>query len=119
MNIGYAYSRKYSNVTECLENGIFSKELVDLNEVDPEISRLSFFKNYIYTLRLSLDYTEISPKLLASKRFLEKEYGLTETKIREIQASISSFYTEKYFNANSLWENIKEDINVKLLMGNK
>lgn len=119
LNIGYAYSRKYSNVTECLENGIFSKELVDLNEVDPEISRLSFFKNYIYTLRLSLDYIEISPKLLASKRFLEKEYGLTEEKIREIQASISSFYTEKYFNANSLWENIKEDINVKLLKGNK
>lgn len=119
LNVGYAYSRKYSNVTDCLEKGIFSENLVDLNEVDPELSRLSFFKNYIYSLRLSLDYVEVAPKLLASKAFLENEYGLTEEKMKMIQTTISNHYSEKYFNANSLWEKIKDDALVGLLKGNK
>ena len=118
-NVGYAYSRKYSHVTDCLEDIIFSEELVDLNEVDPDIACLSCFRNYIYSLRASYDYIEVAPKLLASREFLEKEYGLTEEKIRTIQMKTSRFYKEKYFNANSLWENIKDDTDIELLKGNK
>ena len=118
-NVGYAYSRKYSHVTDCLKDVVFSKELIDLNDVDSNISRLSCFKSYVYSLRLSTDYIEVSPKVLASREFLEREYGLTEEMIRTIQKKTNRFYTEKYFNANSLWENIKDYTEIGMLRDNK
>ena len=103
LNVGYAYSRKYANVTECIEAYIFSKDLVDLNEIDQDIVRLSVFKSYIYSLRMSLKYIEVSQKLYASRYFLEQEYGLTDERIKSIQKKASYLFTEKYFNGNSLW----------------
>lgn len=72
-------------MTECIEEYIFSKDLVDLNEIDQDIVRLSVFKSYIYSLRMSLNYIEVSQKLYASRYFLEQEYGLTDERIKSIQ----------------------------------
>ena len=119
LNVGYAYSRKYGNVTECIEKSFFSKELVDLNEMSPEISKLSVFRNYIYQMRNSMDYLEISPKLYASRAFLKDKYGLTEQRIAEIQKIAAPFFIEKYFNGNSLWDRIKDDQNIIALQDNK
>lgn len=119
LNVGYAYSRKYTNVTECIEEYIFSKDLVDLNEIDQDIVRLSVFKSYIYSLRMSLNYIEVSQKLYASRYFLEQEYGLTDERINSIQKKASYLYREKYFNGNSLWNDLKDDADVKMLHDNK
>lgn len=119
LNAGYAYSRKYANVTECFEKCFFSKELVDLNEISQDIVRLHMFKNYIYSIRMNLDYFDIAPKLYASISFLEREYGLNVEKIKAIQRKASCFYMEKYFNGESLWDRLKDDSDVKLLKDNK
>lgn len=119
LNVGYAYSRKYNNVTECIGDCIFSEDLVDLKEINPEIIRLSVFQSYIYSVRSNLEYIEVSPKVYASRVFLEREYGLTLVKIREIQKKMSQFYNEKYFNGNSLWHYFNGDPDIALLKDNK
>ena len=119
LNVGYAYSRKYANVTECFDDYIFSKDLVDVNDLDPEIVRLSAFKSYIYQMRTNLKYIEIAPKIYASMDFLNKEYGLTEEIAKEIQRKTSYYYENKYFNANSLWDKIKKEPYIELLKDNK
>lgn len=119
LNAGYAYNRKYGNVIDCINSTFFNKDLVDLNEVDIEVARLSIFKSSIIRLREKLDYIEISPKLLASRRFLEREYGLTEPLLKEIQEEVSVYCNDKYFNGNSLWTRIKDISSVQKLNNNK
>jgi hypothetical protein len=119
LNAGYGYNRSYGNVTDCFNHAIFNKDLVDLNDVNIEILRLSVFKSYIVKLRETLDYVEISPKLLASKAFLEREYGLDEGELYQIQIEASQYYGDKYFNGNSLWERIKNYPCVQKLKDNK
>lgn len=115
---GYAYNRKYSNVTECFKKILFNDDIIDLNK-NYSFSRLSAFKSFIYNLKNSLDYVEVSPKLWASKKFIEREYGLTEEEMLELQKETSAFYTNKYYNANSLWEKIQSIPLIKKLNGNK
>ena len=119
LNSGYAYSREYSNVMDCLDDYIFSNDVVDLNEIDSELARLSMFKGYVYLLRTTQRYYEIAPKVLVSKDFLLKEYGITEENLMDIRRIASHYYDDKFFNGNSLWEKIKDNQSVKLLKDNK
>lgn len=119
LNAGYAYNRSYGNVIDCFNHAIFHKDLVDLDDVDIEIVRLPVFKSYIVKLRETLEYIEISTKLLASKAFLEREYGLNENELYQIQTDASQYYGDKYFNGNSLWERIKNYPCVQKLKDNK
>lgn len=115
---GYAYNRKYQNVTECFETILFNDEIIDLNK-NYSFSRLSSFISFVYNLKNSLDYVEVSPKIWASKKFIEREYGLTEEEILTLQKEISVLYTDKYYNGNSLWEKIQNIPLVQNLNGNK
>ncbi len=119
LNVGYAYNKKYGSGTECIEKSVFSGDIVDVNNIDIEISKLSIYRNYLYQLRFSMEYFEISPKMYASKYLLQERYGLTEEGIIGIQKVTSRYYSDKYFNSNSLWNRIKDDPNVKLLQDNK
>lgn len=118
LNSGYAYSRKYDSMMQCIEDYYFSGDIADISLIDPGIQRLSVFKSYIIQLRSTFNYLEISPKKYASLSFLNREYGLTEDIMKSIQNTAVS-YREKYYNANSIWENIKDDPAVRLLKGNK
>lgn len=115
---GYAYNRKYQNVTECFETILFNDEIIDLNK-NYSFSRLSSFISFVYNLKNSLDYVEVSPKIWASKKFIEREYGLTEEEILTLQKEISVLYTDKYYNANSLWGKIQNIPLVQNLNANK
>ena len=102
----------------CIEDYYFSGDIADIRLIDPGIQRLPVFKSYIIQLRSTFTYLEISPKKYASLSFLNREYGLTEDIMKSIQNTADS-YREKYYNANSIWENIKDNPDVRLLKGNK
>lgn len=115
---GYAYNRKYQNVTKCFETILLNDEIIDLNKTY-SFSRLPSFNSVIYNLKNSLDYVEVSPKIWASRKFIEREYGLTEEEMLTLQNEISAFYTDKYYNADSLWEKIQNIPLIQKLNGNK
>ena len=120
LNTGYAYDRRYGNVVECLDEYIFSKDIVDLNQLDCDITRISMFQSYISRVRDSLNYIEISPKIFASQAYLEREYGITREVISNIQKKASQYYdSHKYFNGNSIWDLIKDDLDVQHLYENR
>ena len=56
---------------------------------------------------------------MASKVFLEREYGLNEGELCRIQTEASQYYSCKFFNGNSLWDRIKINPCVQKLKDNK
>lgn len=116
---GYAYNQKYVSASDCLNAMVFNTDVVDINEVDEEIQRLQIFWGHVNKLRECRDYYEISPKIYASRAFVEREYGITDEVVDEIiRVTEKEAEENKFYNAYSIWPLIKDYPCIKKLNDN-
>lgn len=108
LNIGYLYNDAYGTVVNYFDQEIFSKEILDLNEYDHRLLALSSFESALYKKRMDLEYIEVAPKVYMTVSELEKIYGLSIGDIHELQKWINK-YNRKYFNAHSVWDELKNE----------
>lgn len=108
LNVGYAYSDKYSSVVKCFDEEIFSANILDLNDLDQKLISLPVFGSSLYKKKMLLEYIEVAPKVLMTLSEIERVYGITEDDIKVLQEWILNC-DEKYFNAHSVWEKLKND----------
>lgn len=118
LNVGYAYSDKYSSVIKYFNEEIFSATIVDLNNLDRRLANLPAFVSTLYKKKLILDYIEIAPKVLMTLPEIERVYGITEYDIKVLQEWILNC-EEKYFNAHTVWDKLKEDGLAERLQNNE
>ncbi len=107
LNAGYAYSDRYGSVTNFFDREIFNGDIVDMTELDRRLTTLSSFGSALDKTKKSLEYIEIAPKILMSLQCVERHYGITVEEIRHLQRWVVEACSQKYFNAHSLWEVIK------------
>ncbi len=107
LNIGYLYNDDYGTVINYFDQEIFSKDILDLNEYDRRLLVLSAFEAALYKKRMGLEYIEVAPKVYMTVSELEKIYGLSIENIYELQEWISHC-DQKYYNAHSVWNELRE-----------
>ena len=108
LNIGYLYNDDYGTVVNYFDQEIFTKDILDLNEYDHRLLMLSAFESALYKKRMDLEYIEVAPRVYMTVAELEKRYGLSIGDIHELQKWINK-YNGKYFNAHSVWDELKEE----------
>ncbi len=118
LNMGYAYSDKYSSVIKYFDEEIFSTSILDLNNLDRKLVNLSVFGSTLYKKKMILEYIEVAPKVLMTLPEIERVYGITEDDIIVLQDWILNC-DEKYFNAHSVWDKLKEDGLAEKLQNNE
>lgn len=106
LNMGYAYNDRYSSVSNCFEEEIFSAPIVDLNELDRRLVNLPVFGSAVYKKKMDLEYIEVAPKILMAMSEVERAYGITVDDVRELQEWVLGC-NDKYFNAHSLWNSLE------------
>ena len=106
LNAGYAYKSSYGSVTNFFDEEIFSEDIIDLSKFDPRLMNLPTFTSALDKKKKSLEYIEVSPKILFSIKKVNEEYGLTFEEIQNIQKELSYYAIDEYFNAQSIWRDI-------------
>lgn len=119
INSGYAYSDAYTSVINLFDKEIFNRNIVDISSLDKRLTSLSSFCSALDRKKRSLDYIEISPKVLLSIKEVHDRYGIGIDDIKDFQKRIIESCEDKYFNAHSLWEKIKSDSFVCRLQENE
>lgn len=118
LNVGYAYSDKYGSVVNYFDEEIFSTNIVDLNNLDRRLVNLSAFGSALYKKKITLEYIEVAPKVLMAMSEIERAYGITEYDIKLLQDWILGC-KDKYFNAHSVWDKLKDDGLTEKLQNNE
>lgn len=118
LNVGYAYSNKYSSVTNYFDKEIFSDNIVDLNDLNRKIVNLSAFGSVLCKKKMALEYIEVAPKVLMAISEIKRVYGITEYDIRILQNWVLGC-EDKYFNAHSVWDKLKEEGLTEKLQNNE
>jgi len=85
LNIGYAYNDIYSSVVSYFDAGVFSADIVNLNELDRRLVNLSAFNSAVYKKKMDLEYIEVAPKILMSISQVEYKYGITLSDVKKLQ----------------------------------
>ena len=118
LNLSYAFDSAYQSATEFLEKEVFSKDILDLRNLDKRLVVLNLFSSNLDKKRLSLEYIEIAPKVYLSRRKLLEVYGLTVEDVVSIQSLITKI-DDTYFNGNSIYEKVKDEPLIDKLQGNR
>jgi hypothetical protein len=118
LNVGYAYNDKYSSVVNYFDEEIFSANIVDLNNLDRKLVNLSAFGSAVYKKKMTLEFIEVAPKVLMARSEIERAYGITGHDIKILQDWILGC-KDKYFNAHSVWDRLKDDGLVEKLQNNE
>ncbi len=105
LNVGYAYSDKYSSVVNYFDEEIFSTSIVDLNDLDRRLVNLPAFGSAVYKKKMDLEYIEVAPKVLMAMSEVEHTYGITVNCVRKLQVWVLDC-KDKYYNAHSLWNEL-------------
>lgn len=116
---GYAYDSHFRSIGACLENTLFSSDVIDLSELDSRILNLPSINAVIDHVKKSLDYIETAPKILMSIDRVKEQYGLDKADLLQIQENLKPYYNLSYFNANSIWKEIENDPLIVKLNRNK
>lgn len=119
LKAGYAIKESYGSMTAYIDMEIFSNDVVDLSSIDRRLINLSSFGSALDKKRNSLEFIETAPKILVSIRKIKEIYGLNQNDIRQIQQMLIPYYRTPYFNAHSLWEEVKELPLIRQLQGNE
>ncbi|MBP3476988.1 MAG: hypothetical protein J6K48_11850 [Lachnospiraceae bacterium] len=119
LNAGYAYDDKYGSVSNLFDTEIFNGNIVDMTQFDRRLTTLSAFGSALDKTKKSLEYIETAPKILMSLECVEQHYGITSEEIKTLQHWVLDSCEEKYFNAHSLWNIIKENSIVQKLQNNE
>ena len=107
LNIGYAYSDRYSSVINYFDAELFSADIVDLNELDRRLVNLSVFKSVLYKKKMDLEYIEVAPKILMSISQVKYVYGINISDVKKLQEWVLNC-EDKYYNAHSLWDKLSK-----------
>jgi hypothetical protein len=118
LNAGYAYKSSYGSVTNFFDEEIFSDDIIDLSKFDPRLMNLSAFASALDKKKRTLEYIEVSPKILFSIKKVNNDYSLSFEEIQNIQKQLSYYTIDEYFNAQSIWNNISDLPLVKKLNSN-
>lgn len=113
-----AFINKYDSLVSCLENVIFSKNIIDLS-LYKRFSCLGSYNTLLDKKKKSLEYIEIALGILMKLDYFEKEYSISIDEIAEFQQRILKNCNEEYFNANSIWDKIKNDETVLKMRENR
>ena len=119
LKAGYAIKEAYGNMTAYMDAEIFSNDVVDLSVIDRRLSSISAFVSALDKKRNSLEFIETAPKILVSIRKIKETYDLDQEDIRQIQKMLIPYYKTPYFNAQSLWDEVKDLPLIRQLQGNK
>lgn len=119
LRAGYAIKESYGNMTSYIDMEIFSKDVVDLSALDRRLKNLSAFGSALEKKRNSLEYIETAPKILVSIQKVKETYDLDQEDIRQIQQILIPYCKMPYFNAHSLWDEIKDIPLIQKLQGNE
>lgn len=119
LKAGYAIKEAYGNMTAYMDAEIFSNDVVDLSAIDRRLSSISAFVSALDKKRNSLEFIETAPKILVSIRKIKETYDLDQEDIRQIQKMLIPYYKTPYFNAHSLWDEVKDLPLIRQLQGNK
>lgn len=119
LRAGYAIKESYGNMTSYIDMEIFSKDVVDLSALDRRLKNLSAFGSALEKKRNSLEYIETAPKILVSIQKVKETYDLDQEDIRQIQQILIPYCKMPYFNAHSLWDEIKDIHLIQKLQGNE
>ena len=119
LKAGYAIKESYGNMTAYMDAEIFSNDVVDLSVIDRRLNSISAFASALDKKRNSLEFIETAPKILVSIRKIKETYGLDQKDIRQIQKMLIPYYKTPYFNAHSLWDEVKDLPLIQQLQGNK
>ena len=119
LRAGYAIKESYGNMTSYIDMEIFSKDVVDLSAMDRRLKNLSAFGSALEKKRNSLEYIETAPKILVSIQKVKETYDLDQEDIRQIQQILIPYCKMPYFNAHSLWDEIKDIPLIQKLQGNE
>ena len=119
LNAGYAYNVKYGSVSNFFDMEIFTGDIVDMNEFDRRLTTLSVFMSALEKKKNSLEYIETAPKIFMSSECVKQHYGITIEEIKRLQKWILLSYDDKYFNAHSLWNSIKDEPIIQKLQNNE
>lgn len=119
LNTGYIYRETYGTVTNYFDQEIFSKDVVDISQLDRRLVALPSFASILDKKKNLLEYIETAPKVLLSSKKIYEVYGLTTNEIKQIQISLSEQYKKPYFNAHSIWDEIQSLPLIHKLRGNE
>ncbi len=119
LNAGYAYNVEYGSMSNFFDMEIFTGDVVDMNELDRRLTTLPVFISALEKKKNSLEYIEIAPKILMDIECVKQNYGITIEEIKRLQRWILSVCEDKYFNAHSLWNSIKDESIIQKLQTNE
>lgn len=118
LHSAYAYDASYGTALNFFDEVIFSKDVIDLSDLDRRIRNLQIFATALDKKKKSLEYVETAPKILMSQEKVDEVYGLTVDEIREIQSIMSVFYDIPFFNGRSIWHEVEDLPVIQKLQGN-
>ena len=119
LNSEYAYKSSYGTMTGYMNSEIFSKEIVDLNTLDPRLLRLTAFASLLSQKRQNGEYFDIAPRVLMSFAGLQKRYGITKDDISHLQHDALTLQSRKYFNAHSLQDILGHTLSFQKIKDNE
>ena len=106
---GYAYSNQYNSMRDYLYDvQIKDGEVFKLNELDQRLLRLSAFQSCLQKEEAGLRLFEIAPKEYVKDCYLYEQCGIVRADVIEFQQQVRLLCIEKYFNAHSIWNEIRE-----------
>ena len=119
LNSCYAFKESYGSMTGYLDAEIFSEAVVDLSILDQRLTALTTFSAILDKKRYDLAYLDVAPKILMRVDEIVYKYNITIEEIKQLQSYAFEFSEEKYFNAHSLNERLRENPIVQKVMNNE
>ena len=119
LNSCYAFKESYGSMTGYLDAEIFSEAVVDLSILDQRLTALTTFSAILDKKRYDLAYLDVAPKILMRVDEIVYKYNITKEEIKQLQSYAFEFSEEKYFNAHSLNERLRENPIVQKVMNNE
>ena len=106
---GYAYSDQYSSMREYVyDEYICGKEVFRYDSFDSRLLHLSAFQSCFSKEQAELRLFEIAPKEYVTDSYLFEKCNITKEDVVEFQKQVKPLCNEKYFNAHSFWNEIKD-----------
>ena len=119
LNSGYAYRSSFGNMTAFIEKSIFNGRTINLTRLDRRLVQLQTFGSILDKQKKNLNYIEYAPKILLPIEEITDLYDITFKEIKQFQQTVLNMDLPQFFNANSIWEMIRDFPIVQKMKDNK
>lgn len=117
---GYAYSNQYNSMRDYLyDEQIRDGEVFKCAEQDQRLVHLSAFQSCLSKEESALRIFEIAPREYVKDKYLFEQCGVTREDVVEFQQQVKPLCQNVYFNAHSIWDEIKDWPFVKMVESNE